>query len=176
MMKKRLNSTSLLLVLLSFCCQSVYAIDEVVVTAPRFNSDVISNWSQPVSYGFDSMVNDGPGSYGAAKKAEAKAQCMAAAIEANKACTVASNNNLASNQARCTQVGASMAGVTAGTGVLLFLSGVGAVPGGLLTAAAGTTGTMIYNQCNNMATNISANAKADCAMIFDLSKLKCESI
>lgn len=69
-----------------------------------------------------------------------------------------------------------MAGVTAGVGILIFLTGVGAVPGAAITTASGVTGAMIYNQCNNVAQNISNNGKEACELTFNQTKLKCDAI
>lgn len=112
----------------------------------------------------------------AKQKAEAYGKCMNDMYTTKTSCLVSVNNNLLSNQSTCSKVGVSMAGVTAGVGILISLTGVGAVAGAVITTASGATGGMIYNQCNNMAQNISNNGKEACELDFNKTKLKCDAI
>jgi len=112
----------------------------------------------------------------ARQKGEAYGKCMGDMYTAKSSCDKSVNNNLLSNQATCSKVGVSMVGVTAGVGILISLTGVGAVPGAAITTAAGATGGMIYNQCNNVAQNISNNGKAACELALNQTKLKCDAI
>jgi len=108
-------------------------------------------------------------------KADAYAKCLGDSYSAKATCDTNANNNLLSNQAVCTKVGASMAGITLGAGILISLTGVGATAGVLVVGASGTAGTAIYNQCNNTAQAIFNNSKTSCENIFNQSKLVCDA-
>lgn len=130
----------------------------------------------PTNSGYGGSSTMSPEAFAAKQKAEAYGKCMNDMYTAKSTCQTAVNNNLLSNQATCTKVGESMIGVTAGVGILIALTGVGAVPGASIVTAAGATGGMIYNQCNNMAQNIAINGKEACELDFNKTKLKCDAI
>lgn len=130
----------------------------------------------PASSGIGGLGTMSPEAAAAKQKGDEYIKCMGDMYAAKTSCLTSVNNNLTSNQATCSKVGVSMVGVTAGVGILISLTGVGAVAGAAITTASGATGGMIYNQCNNVAQNISNNGKEACELAFNLTKLKCDAI
>lgn len=126
-----------------------------------------------------SGINQGPGYTEAMRtkaKYEAFGKCMNDLHKNKAACDTDANDNLLANQAQCSQVARDMVGVTAGLGALAALTGVGAIPGGILMGASATSGTVLYNYCSNTAQNIFNNAKIACDLSFNQNKLKCDAI
>lgn len=73
-MKNTIRFISPLFILFACVAQKSFAVDEIFITAPPFDSSVTSNFSQPATpRGFDAMADSStPGSYGATKKREAE--------------------------------------------------------------------------------------------------------
>jgi hypothetical protein len=109
-MKNTIRFIFPLFILLPFFAQKSFADYVLVITAPAFDSSVMSNLGQPTAQpGFDPMAySNSPGSYGAAKRKEAErakacADAKSAAETAKLGCLMQASDKRDKAVAKCPQ-------------------------------------------------------------------------
>lgn len=179
--KQHLSYLSLLFTL-AFTSTIQAQVLEVTITAPPFNSDVIFSMSQPeVPRAFDFMADSRtPGSYGAAKRAEAekqkeefcknKAQKIADADAKASQCKLDAQTTFVTKASECTQI----------TKATISIGGQGSVNGDVNRALAAFNIKAGAVLGANVSGTLEWNPNADCRIKLDdsrvLSKETCDSI